>query len=431
MHKSVRSTHLKGDFMSNNTTADVTGIFSLDTNRLVGLAAKGSPDVTYLAGQDTPTSGIPLTVTLTSSGGVVKIMGGVALEEGSPVTSIIDLQSLNALPTSDGQGRPISYTGGAAPVFNSGALEMSAGAGAAVYAEVALDGPVTRMGCEFKFVGPDADAGAVCIIPWLTSKPASSATPDIPATGIHAVFKTSGWSIDYFDAGMNSLVKYASGSYVKKLLVGQWYSVEWARDGNNVTLRLPDGRIITVSDPEVSPRVGNFACFEIFRNGVTTSVAAVRKMWSSSLQQRVIPDAPLPVAASAIPPKTVSITPFTPQAIPQSKTILEADRRVRIAGGAAGKCLVRFSQYVVCVSGVSILYGCRLTIEDGTIYSDTQIAAVRGVYEGRVVAEMLVDVLYNQAIYAEWTVQATGASTAMYCSADKPALMTLVPVDSI
>ena len=55
--------------MSNNTTADVTGIFSLDTNRLVGLAAKGAPDVTYLAGQDTPTSGIPLTATL-SDGGV-------------------------------------------------------------------------------------------------------------------------------------------------------------------------------------------------------------------------------------------------------------------------------------------------------------------------------------------------------------------------
>ena len=67
MHKSARLTHLKGNFMS-NTTADVTGIFSLDTNRLVGLAAKGSPDVTYLAGQDTPTSGIPLTVT--SDGGV-------------------------------------------------------------------------------------------------------------------------------------------------------------------------------------------------------------------------------------------------------------------------------------------------------------------------------------------------------------------------
>lgn len=75
MHKSARLTHLKGNFMSNNTTADVTGIFSLDTNRLVGLAAKGSPDVTYLAGQDTPTSGIPLTVTLTSDGGI-KVQSG-------------------------------------------------------------------------------------------------------------------------------------------------------------------------------------------------------------------------------------------------------------------------------------------------------------------------------------------------------------------
>ena len=62
--------------MSNNTTADVTGIFSLDANRLVGLAAKGSPDVTYLAGQDTPTSGIPLTATLSDEG--IVFQGGAA-----------------------------------------------------------------------------------------------------------------------------------------------------------------------------------------------------------------------------------------------------------------------------------------------------------------------------------------------------------------
>lgn len=62
--------------MSNNTTADVTGIFSLDTNRLVGLAAKGSPDVTYLAGQDTPTSGIPLTAKITPGGGVGELQLG-------------------------------------------------------------------------------------------------------------------------------------------------------------------------------------------------------------------------------------------------------------------------------------------------------------------------------------------------------------------
>ena len=64
--------------MSNNTTADVTGIFSLDTNRLVGLAAKGSPDVTYLAGQDTPTSGIPLTATLSDGGNVFVLAGDSA-----------------------------------------------------------------------------------------------------------------------------------------------------------------------------------------------------------------------------------------------------------------------------------------------------------------------------------------------------------------
>ena len=90
MHKSARLTHLKGNFMS-NTTADVTGIFSLDTNRLVGLAAKGSPDVTFLAGQDTPTSGIPLTATLSD--------GGVRIQDGCETRSIVTAEVFNGVPT--------------------------------------------------------------------------------------------------------------------------------------------------------------------------------------------------------------------------------------------------------------------------------------------------------------------------------------------
>ena len=78
--------------MSNNTTADVTGIFSLDTNRLVGLAAKGSPDVTYL-------------VTLTSD-------QGIAFDE--PTTDAIiaiagDASSGSAAQIVDGY--PVEVTG--------------------------------------------------------------------------------------------------------------------------------------------------------------------------------------------------------------------------------------------------------------------------------------------------------------------------------
>ena len=92
--------------MSNNTTADVTGIFSLDANRLVGLAAKGSPDVTYLAGQDTPTSGIPLTATL-SDGGVVNSwdVPGVSVA-GHVVYS--SLRRLNGHLPADGRTYSIS-----------------------------------------------------------------------------------------------------------------------------------------------------------------------------------------------------------------------------------------------------------------------------------------------------------------------------------
>jgi len=47
--------------MSNITTADITGVFNLDTGWLIGIAPKGVNDVTYLAGQDTQTDGLPVT----------------------------------------------------------------------------------------------------------------------------------------------------------------------------------------------------------------------------------------------------------------------------------------------------------------------------------------------------------------------------------
>ena len=71
-----------------NTTADVTGIFSLDTNRLVGLAAKGSPDVTYLAtlsdggvAFDEPTTAAIIAIAGdASSGSAAQIVDGYPVE---------------------------------------------------------------------------------------------------------------------------------------------------------------------------------------------------------------------------------------------------------------------------------------------------------------------------------------------------------------
>lgn len=47
------------------TSANITGVFDLDTGRLIGLAPKGTSDVTYVAGQDsaTPAGALPVTAT--------------------------------------------------------------------------------------------------------------------------------------------------------------------------------------------------------------------------------------------------------------------------------------------------------------------------------------------------------------------------------
>lgn len=62
--------------MSNITTANITGVFDLDTGRLIGIAPKGVNDVTYLPGQDTQTSGLPVTATQ-STQRVAMSFGGI------------------------------------------------------------------------------------------------------------------------------------------------------------------------------------------------------------------------------------------------------------------------------------------------------------------------------------------------------------------
>lgn len=53
------------------TSANITGVFDLDTGRLIGLAPKGTSDVTYVAGQDTatPAGALPVTASTDLTGG--------------------------------------------------------------------------------------------------------------------------------------------------------------------------------------------------------------------------------------------------------------------------------------------------------------------------------------------------------------------------
>lgn len=60
------------------TSANITGVFDLDTGRLIGLAPKGTSDVTYVAGQDTatPAGALPVTATTDPVTGRIKTSTG-------------------------------------------------------------------------------------------------------------------------------------------------------------------------------------------------------------------------------------------------------------------------------------------------------------------------------------------------------------------
>ena len=53
---------------------NLVGVFDTEQARIIGVAAKGTTDVSYFAAQDTPTVGVPVTaVTDPVTGGITKI----------------------------------------------------------------------------------------------------------------------------------------------------------------------------------------------------------------------------------------------------------------------------------------------------------------------------------------------------------------------
>ena len=163
--------------MSNNTTADVTGIFSLDTNRLVGLAAKGSPDVTYLAGQDTPTSGIPLTATLSDGGIGISDVAGI--RSPSLTLGLLSCGMPFIIPAGDGGTNGLSFNGGGGGAFTLSSAILSGLIVPAAY--FYLPANAGGSGCTAGWYYGVMLSATTGVIYGNTYDPASELTPSIPA----------------------------------------------------------------------------------------------------------------------------------------------------------------------------------------------------------------------------------------------------------
>lgn len=77
------------------TSANITGVFDLDTGRLIGLAPSGTSDVTYVAGQDTatPSGAMPVTATTDPVTGGIKVSAPGGAMTAFPAHHIMQLKS--------------------------------------------------------------------------------------------------------------------------------------------------------------------------------------------------------------------------------------------------------------------------------------------------------------------------------------------------
>lgn len=364
--------------------------------------------------------------TAVQGGDAVRVPGRRVPGDG---ISRLDAAGAAVLPAAMQDGRPILFSGGASPVQTAEGITIDAGSGQrAWYAEVALEGPVTRMGCEFKMGLSNGTAGAaVCLIPWLTA----NAFPAIPATGIHFVVTRQGWSIDYFDALLANKVTYATGRHQELLGEEDWYQVEWARVGGVLTVRVPDGSTVVITEPQIVSRVGPYACAEVYQNvGTTDARPTIRRFWASAGDVLTQVDW-FGRAVSEARAQSLHITSGATTSVPQGSAgdFLAAGTRVFLPKGPTGRTWVRLSAFITNLpAGGDLIWTLRVTgASGGTLFQNPAYTVARAGATGRVDLDVVLSPNADPS-YLTWQHWCTVAGATMDVQASRPAVVVATPV---
>lgn len=152
---------------------------------------------------------------------------------------------------------------------------------AAGYLEARMAAPVTRIGAIVSF--HSVNSGAIGLLSWANSLVASRGTGrprPLPNGSVHFAATNTNWIFSIWDSAANTTVTLLNGR-LALAADGTEYAFEVVRDGDTVTVQLPDGATQTVKDPRIAHWSGPWASWELYEPDATRVPASIEAIWAS------------------------------------------------------------------------------------------------------------------------------------------------------
>jgi hypothetical protein len=245
----------------------------------------------------------------------------------------------------------------------------TAGGTAAGHALVNLGQSCARIGAEFEFSsGSTTSDGLAALVLWSQQLVYPGPVVD---TAMHLTISLEGWGLSSFQSSVNAPL--TQGTFLAPLVAGTIYRVEVNVSGNTVTILLPDGSIVTATQPLLATIGTSYAGWEVIQGDATTDAKAkFLSIWADTYTQPK--RAPVPNygalldffknAAKALMPVAAEYPPTAAGnvsvSVPGGSTEVNSALRCSFIAPPSGTVLVQFSgQVLVSVAGL-VLWECNI-----------------------------------------------------------------------
>ena len=345
-----------------------------------------------------------------------------------------DFSGLTLVAGATSNGLPIAYSGDAPPVQSADGLTIGSGTGQrAMYGEVMLPGNVRSMEVEFKLNAGTGSGGADCsvvLIPWKTTNSGFPVTA-IPATGIHMVIRKDAVVVSYFDPGLTGYTTYLTRKHSVPLVDGVWYRAGWSLVDDRLSVRMPDGQVVVVTEANISSRLGPYAGFEIYQlDGAADQRATVRKIKASHhdpMLAGVIFDGQ---ARAETTPVCVSVTSGATASVPlTADALIPGLAATRVPKGPSGKCVIRLNGWISANPSGTVVWVVQLYLDAAATltYGNESRLVADASQTGQATVDILMP-LPAEPVYMKWQQWCTASGATMDVQVYRPAVILMTPV---
>jgi hypothetical protein len=196
-----------------------------------------------------------------------------------------DFSSAQLMSSNDGTPLAVYNNGGNTAGLAAVDSQLSHGAAkfpnAAGYLEARMAAPVTRIGAIASF--HSVNSGAVGLLSWANSLVAArgkGSPGPLPNGGMHFTASNAEWILSIWDSAANTTDTLLEGP-LSLAADGTEYAFEVVRDGDTVTVRLPDGATQSTKDPRIAKWSGPWACWELYEADEMRVPATIAAIWAS------------------------------------------------------------------------------------------------------------------------------------------------------